>query len=547
VTVSKELRKEGIEQALAAFLQFHGSTAERISAVQAALESAVGKTLRTEFGKSITGLIPLEFLVPDIYRPWRPLVRDAMRFVVMRLSSKRLAPKVVEQLELPKDTPPELRLLRLIAQVPGLQKIGQVLARNRELHPPLRRALSELENGISDVTIGEIRDIIAAELPAQIKAYGIKIDRRLLAEASVSAVVSFTWRNPRTRRREPGVFKVMKPYVPSCYAEDMKIVQQLAGFLTRKHHGDGFNLTGVADTLTEIRLLLEREVDFRGEQATLSKAGRIYAFTSGIRVPQVIEPLCTDTITALTKENGAKVTDAMAHATEPRARVAERLAEALIAVPAFATGKKAMFHADPHAGNLLYDKRSRELVILDWALTDSLNQEQRRQLIVLTFMMMLRDEDGICRAVELLRDRRGVAGSPQGRIIRNHVTALLHRMPLFHVPGAMDAMRLLEAIGFDGIRFPAPLLIFRKASFTLDGVLEDIAGFPFRMDSVVPRYALTHPVRAALALGSLLSLGDWVALDWSTLTFGARIWTTAVQRWLTGPRCLAREPRLEGA
>jgi ubiquinone biosynthesis protein len=547
VTVSTELRQEGMQEALATFLHFHGSSAERISAVQAALESGAGKTLRTEFGKSITDLIPLAFLVPDVYRRWRPLVRDAMQFVVMRLSSERLAPKVVEQLELPTDTPPELRLLRLIAQVPGLQKIGQVLARNRELHPPLRRALSELENGISDVTVGEIRHIIAAEMPAQIKAYAVKIDRSLLAEASVSAVVSFTWRNPQTRRREPGVFKVMKPYVPSCYAEDMKIIQQLAGFLTRRHRGRGFNLSGVADTLTEIRLLLEREVDFRGEQATLSKAWRTYAFTSGIRVPRVIEPLCTDTITALTKENGAKVTEAMAHATEPRARVAERLAEALIAVPAFATGQKAMFHADPHAGNLLYDKHRRELVILDWALTDSLNQEQRRQLIILTFMMMLRDEDGVCRGVERLREPDSAVALPKGRIIRNYVTAFLHRMPLFHVPGAMDAMRLLEEIGFDGIRFPAPLLMFRKASFTLDGVLEDIAGFPFRMDSVVPRYALTHPVRASLALWSLLSVGDWVALDLSTLTFGARMWTTAVQRWFTGRRCLAQDPRFEGA
>jgi len=518
-----------MQEVLAAFLQSNGSTVERINAVQAALDSGAGRTLRAEFGKSITRLIPLEFLVPDVYRQWRPLVRDAMRFVVMQLSSERLAPKVVEQLELPADTPPESRLLHLIAQVPGLQKIGQALARNRELHPALRRALSVLENGISDVTIGEIRHIIAAELPTQIKAYAVKIDRRILAEASVSAVVSFTWRNPQTRQREPGVFKVMKPYVPNCYAEDMKIIQQLAGFLTRRHRGRGFNLNGVADTLTEIRLLLEREVDFRGEQATLSRVGRIYASTAGIRVPRVIEPLCTDTITALTKENGTKVTDAITHATEARARLAERLAESLLAAPAFATEQQATFHADPHAGNLLYDKRSRCLVILDWALTDSLSREQRRQLVILTFMLMLRDADGVCRAVDRLRDRRSGTASPKDRIIHRYVAALLGRMPVFHVPGTMDATRLLEEIGLAGVRFPAALLMFRKACFTLEGVLEDIAGFPFQTDSVVPRYALTHPVRASLALWSLLSLGDWVALDWSALTFGARVWTTATR------------------
>lgn len=44
------------------------------------------------------------------------------------------------------DTPPEVRLLRFIAKVPGLHKIGQVLARNRNLDPRMRRSLTALEN-----------------------------------------------------------------------------------------------------------------------------------------------------------------------------------------------------------------------------------------------------------------------------------------------------------------------------------------------------------------------------------------------------------------
>jgi ubiquinone biosynthesis protein len=542
VSASTEAGNKGTEEILAAFLQANRTTAERINAVQTALDSPFGKNLRVEFGNSITRLIPLEFLVPDVYRRWRPLVRDAMRFVVMQLSSERLAPKVVEQLELPADIPPESRLLRLIAQVPGLQKIGQVLARNRELHPALRQALSMLENGISDVTAAEVREIIAAQLPVEIEANQVKIEGKILAEASVGAVVSFTWHNPQTRRREAGVFKVMKPHVPKCYAEDMKIIQQLTGHLTRKHRGRGFNLNGLAETLTEIRLLLEREVDFRGEQATLSQVARFYESTAGVRIPRVIGPLCTDTITALTKEKGSKVTDAVTQATEARARIAERLAESLLAAPAFAIEQRATFHADPHAGNLLYDERSRCLVILDWALTDSLSKEQRRELVILSAMMLLRDIDGVCRAIDRLRERRTGGTSSADDVVRKHVEDFLGRMPVLHVPGMMDGMRLLEKIGLEGVRFPAALLMLRKASFTLEGVLEDIAGSPFPMDWVVPRYALTHPVRAGLALWSLLSLDDWVALDWSALTFGARVCATAVRQWLTLPATWVQEP-----
>jgi len=87
----------------------------------------------------------------------------------------------------------------------------------------------------------------------------------------------------------------------------------------------------------------------------------------------------------------------------------------------------------------------------------------------------------------------------------------------------MDAMRLLDEIALEGIRFPTALLMFRKASFTLEGVLEDIAGLPVRVDSVIARYALTHSTEAIASLASLLSLRDYMAIDWSALTFTSRM------------------------
>ena len=86
----------------------------------------------------VDGIVPVSRLVPEAYVKWRPPVRDAMMFVVARLSAARLAPKLLEQFELPENTPAETRLLRLIAKVPGLQKLGQVIARNQNLRPALR-------------------------------------------------------------------------------------------------------------------------------------------------------------------------------------------------------------------------------------------------------------------------------------------------------------------------------------------------------------------------------------------------------------------------
>ncbi len=542
-----KIEEEHLQQALEPFLRGHQTTAARIGAVQSALEGDGGKRWRRELARWTLRVVPVEVLVPDVYRQWRPVVREAMQFVVLRLSAARLAPKVVEQMTLPADTPAAARLLRFISKVPGLQKLGQALARNRKLEPGVRRALTELENGISDVTADEVRSTILRELGAQIDAFDVQPDTAIFSEASVSAVVRFRWRNPETGRRERGVFKVLKPYVPDCYAEDMKILQQLAAHLAHKPPSGGIRMTGAAETLTEIRLLLEHEVDFRREQATLLKALRLYRSVPGIRVPRVIQPLSTQRITALSDEKGMKVTDAFARPGTPRRRVAERLAEALVGVPALARDRDAIFHADPHAGNVLYDARRDELVILDWALTERLNREQRKNVLLLVLMLLLRDGSRMVKAVENLCAPAAGHDLERRRSIREQVDRCLDRLPVLRAPDPMEAMRLLDTIALEGVRFPAALLVFRKACFTLDGVLEDVAGSSVRLDSVIARYAAAHPVETGATLVSLLSVRDWLALDWSAATMAARVCARTALRpsvWLGRllPRAGSPEP-----
>src|SRR5262249_24264068 len=139
-------------------------------------------------------------------------------------------------------------------------------------------------------------------------------------------------------------------------------------------------------TMTEVRMLLEHELEFDREQATLREAARLYRSSFGIRVPEVIPPLCTHQITAMSAENGVKVTSACPRSPVRRGRIAEQLIEGLLAVPLFSRDHITVFHGDPHAGNLLYDEPDRELILLDWALAEHLSLDARRQLILLAVM-----------------------------------------------------------------------------------------------------------------------------------------------------------------
>ena len=291
---SRQLGPNQLRAALTNFLPKGATPAEQIAAIEAALRSPMGQAMRDTMAKWIVdAIVPVTRLVPKAYENWRPPVRDAMMFVVAHLSPARLAPKLVEQLELPPNTTAEQRLLRLIAKVPGLQKLGQVIARNQHLRPALRNALARLENGIRDVRPEDVVAIIESELGPKIKKYSVKIAPSILSEASVSAVIRFTWQDPATGKRERGVFKVLKPHIPEYFAEDMDYLQGLAQYFSDQHRHYGFPANLLPDTFKKVRRLLRHEVNFPREQKTLLEAWNLYRNMKGVRIPRLIQPLCT--------------------------------------------------------------------------------------------------------------------------------------------------------------------------------------------------------------------------------------------------------------
>lgn len=527
----QQLTPQQMRSALADFVPAGGTTAEKATAIEVALRSPLGQSMRETMARWIVDeIVPVERLVPEAYLQWRPPVRDSMTFVVSRLSPARLAPKLLEQVELPPRTSAEKRLLLLIAKVPGLQKLGQVIARNQHLRPALRNALARLENGIRDVHPAEIRSIVERQLGLRLEKYRVKIASTILSEASVSAVVRFTWRNPETGQREAGVFKVLKPHIPEYFAEDMDYLQGLASYFGERHHRYGFPAHLIPDTFQKVRRLLQHEVNFVREQQTLVEAATLYRNVAGVRVPRVIRPLCTSSVTALSAEQGIKVTNAAAHLPAPRrTRIAEQLVEALVAVPLLADRAEAVFHGDPHAGNLLYENRTGNLTIIDWALRERLSREQRRHLAMLFLTVTLRDRGGVYEQVTALSQQRIARESRRGRLIYSTISDFLDELPVRRLPSGADAMRLLERVALKGVRFPSALIMLSKVMFTLDGLLHDVGWDDGGMGFAIARHVAQHWIGNRREFRSPLKTGDWFVLQCSALLYPSRLWLKGEQ------------------
>jgi ubiquinone biosynthesis protein len=519
--------------------------AEWQSTIRDALESLEGETQRRQLGQLLSRLLPLEALIPDIYQKWRPIVRDGVAFIGAHLSSARLAEKLADQVMLPADVPLEQRLMAFIAQMPSLQKLGQMIARNRNLAPTFRAELIRLENAVQDIAPDEIHAIIEHQLGERLRTYNVDMQDTPFAEASVSAAVRFTWLNPDTGKRERGVFKVLKPYVKAHLTEELNLLRSLADFLDLQPYREILSQAGLRELCNDICTHLAEEVNFPGEQANLVAASHQYACVSGVRVPGLIAALSTPAMTAMTEEQGVKITDAFLRAPKKRRRVATRLVQALLAMPFFAQAPEAILHADPHAGNLLCDEKTGDVVLVDWSLTECLSLEERRQLMLLMSAVCLRDTQRLYKALEALSTDDFRHDPSKASFVRRQVRHFLRQLSPYTFPSMVDVLPLIDRLILSGIGFSNSLVILGKILFTLKGVLHDLAP-GVRITPVVMGYMLSQGQamahqhselgKPAVGFRSPLSRGDWMTLSWSALGYSSRVWQQCAERvWASHP------------
>ncbi len=204
--------------------------------------------------------IDLSPLVPETYQEYLPVIEDAFTFFLDRLSLKRVAEVLAGQFNLPQDAGMPERLVTLLGQFPTLQKLAQIMARDRRLAPPLRRRLQLLESMEAVTPLSNIKSIIQNELGHRI-ASRLQFAACALAEASVAVVVPFCVPAQKATKPIEGVLKVLKPGIAERLEEELEIWSALAPYLDGRCAHYRLPSLNYADTLEAIKdLLLDSQV-----------------------------------------------------------------------------------------------------------------------------------------------------------------------------------------------------------------------------------------------------------------------------------------------
>ncbi|MCB1894305.1 MAG: phosphotransferase [Zoogloeaceae bacterium] len=437
-----------------------------------------------DFDRDMLDGLGIAAFMPASLAQWTPLVEDGLSHFLGGLANERKMAVVLGQISLPADASAARRLATLLGECPTLHKLGQVVARHRELPVELRLELQALESMPPVLDPQAIRAAIVDQLTddctARYRPSGR--DWTILAEGSVAAVVPFEYLEGGERRH--GVFKVLKPGVDEKLAEELGMLGPLAALLSSRSAALGLGGVDFAGIFEHVGRLLTQELRLDLEQANMIAAAACHAGDPDVLVPRLL-PGCGPRLTVMERVFGCKLPNAPLPPWQRR-RLARKAIAALVAKPFWSAGEAALFHGDPHAGNLLATDDGR-LAVIDWSLVANLSKSQREAIVDAVLGGLLLDpvrlEDAVGRLTGLPADDLQLG---------NAVGAALAELRGARLVGAEWLLRLLDGLATAaGVTPAADLLLFRKSWLTLSGVAADL-GVEHAGDPVLIAEGLGH-------------------------------------------------------
>lgn len=249
-------------------------------------------------------------------------------------------------------------------------KLGQSLATRRDLLPvEVTAQLSSLQDQAEPVPWPEVRTVLAAELPASVEDLFAEFETHPLAAASVGQV-----HLAKLHDGTEVVVKVQRPGIRPIVERDLDIAERLASRLEATT--DWGRKIGVKTLAEGLGTALREELDYRVEVDNIVAVARSTTRDHTIRLPSPHLPLCTERVLVMERLHGKPIAKVAAE-LDPETR--ERLAHTLLDCLLRQIVLDGVFHADPHAGNILVTDDG-ELALLDFGSVGRLDGALREAL-----------------------------------------------------------------------------------------------------------------------------------------------------------------------
>jgi len=342
--------------------------------------------------------------------------------------------------------------------------------------------LSRLQDRVPAKPFAVVKRTLERELDCELEDLFASFSREPIAAASLAQV-----HEARLKTGERVAVKVQYPEIESLVRSDLANLRVL--FRTVDFMERDFDLMPLVD---ELASYVPRELNFVNEGHNAETVGRMFAGRDDVGVPRIHWQLTSRRVLVMEFIEGIKITDVarLRAAGLDTDLVARKLAEAYCE-QILAHG---FFHADPHPGNLLVQRRddgSPRLVLLDFGLAKDLPPRFREGVLAFTAALVQGRPHEMAQAlVELgFETRRGgpEALATIAEFVLAAATRLRERGFLDRDVAAELGRELSEQVRANPIvRMPSHLVLVGRVLGLLSGVNRTLESHVDLLKTILP-------------------------------------------------------------
>lgn len=273
-----------------------------------------------------------------------------------------------------------------------LIKVGQFLSTRPDFMPDVViRELSELVDHVPPMPYTYAKELLEQEWGTSIETHVKEIRKRSIASASIGEVY-------RAMLYDGTIvaIKVRRYRIDEIFHKDF-IALRIVFWILNTFTNLG-KKTNLKDLYKEFVYVMDRELDFEQELEFAKDFKERYRDNNDIHIPSYYDELCTDKVLVMEWMDGAKITD-ISFMRENNINI-ERTSKIVLDFYIDQFLNVGMYHADPHAGNIIIKKDGR-VGIIDFGMIGEIKKEDINhfKLVVQGFIIENYDMvmDALCK------------------------------------------------------------------------------------------------------------------------------------------------------
>lgn len=305
-------------------------------------------------------------------------------------------------------------------------KFGQLISNlSNALPQEFREPLEELQDGVEAKPFLEVQQTIQQQLGALPQNIFTSFDEKPLAAASIGQV------HRATLGKEEVVVKIQHANIDVIAHADLVIIKNLIAI-----HSFFMDMKGLDHVYVQVKQMIEEELDYTQEAQSMQRIANNIASVPELKVkiPKVYPKYSTSKVLVSSFCEGTNI----GHIDEIKnwGLDVDDISKRLIELYCKTVLVDGFYHADPHPGNILVNKKG-EIILLDFGAVAHLNPNMKKSIPELIEAIVRNDTEATVQALE----KMGFLGSDKAS--RQYVEKLIGIFKDF----------LQEEVEFDGLNF----------------------------------------------------------------------------------------------